>query len=131
MRFWGKGLGAKAFVSCSCEYFLYFCEVALWYHASSEQIFSNGEDPDETNEDKIPIVCKHIYASLKAGAHTMEPKLSPTEKRKKALEERNAKKKEREERKAKRTSRKPVKEPTKRELRELERKAKTEKRKKR
>lgn len=69
LRFYGEDqFNSKAWVSCSCEYFKYTAEVALYDKDSSDIKYSNGEDPVEKNPSKIPIVCKHILAALRAGA---------------------------------------------------------------
>lgn len=69
MRFYGDDqTTTKAWVSCSCEYFLYTAEVALYNKDSSDIRYSNGADPNIRNPQQIPIICKHIYAALKSGA---------------------------------------------------------------
>ena len=54
--------GDKAWVSCTCDYFLFKCEVALATKGSSDIIHSNGKMPKKTNPLLKPIVCKHIIA---------------------------------------------------------------------
>lgn len=69
LRFYGDDqYNTKAWVQCNCPYFLYHCEVALYDAQSSDIKYSNGNDPVEKNPRKIPIICKHILASLRAGA---------------------------------------------------------------
>jgi len=81
MIFYGEGDNAKAALDCSCEYFRYYCEVALWDSGSSRldnplemRTWSNGEEPNITNPNKIPIICKHLYAALRAGAANRKPR---------------------------------------------------------
>ena len=45
---------------CSCQYFCFFCEVALTKHGSSKVKFSNGASPVYTNPRLRPCACKHI-----------------------------------------------------------------------
>jgi len=79
MIFYGDGedMNTKAAVNCSCEWFLYACEVALWHEGSARiedpiemRIWSNGEDYTDggPNPSGLPIICKHIYSALRAGA---------------------------------------------------------------
>jgi hypothetical protein len=49
---------------CSCEYWLYFLEVALSAHGASSIINSNGEYPAIRNPSLDPHVCKHVYATV-------------------------------------------------------------------
>jgi len=53
-----------AWVHCSCEWFTFFCEVALANRRSSDIINSNGKPPVETNPRQWPYVCKHIIAAI-------------------------------------------------------------------
>ena len=126
MIFYGAGDDAttKAATNCSCEFYLYACEVALWHEGSARidepiemRIWSNGEEysADGPNPQAIPIICKHIYAALLAGAAKWKARgMSIEDKRKLAVKERkkierdekNQQKKQREERKSKRDDRK-------------------------
>lgn len=54
-------------VSCSCEAFLYWCEVALEKKDASVVMFSNGQLPIVRNPKMIPFMCKHLY---RLGLHT-------------------------------------------------------------
>jgi len=76
MRFYGRGEASKAWVQCSCEWFKYVCEVSLWKEKSSDIKYSNGADPDTTNPRQIPVICKHIFAALRAGALEKKPDIS-------------------------------------------------------
>ena len=97
MLFYGDGsdVNTRAAVNCSCEYFLYYCEVALEKGGSSRieepiemRIWSNGNDPKTTNEDNITIVCKHLYQALQSGAAKRQPRgPSLEDKRKQAAKE--------------------------------------------
>jgi len=54
----------SAWTHCSCEYFLYYLEVALAARGSSSIITSNGEYPGIRNPSLRPHVCKHIYGAV-------------------------------------------------------------------
>lgn len=47
-------------VSCQCDFFLYYCEVALNHWGSAKIKFSNGEHPHITNPQLHPMMCKHL-----------------------------------------------------------------------
>lgn len=47
-------------VSCNCDFFLYYCEVALNHWGSARIQFSNGEHPGVTNPGLHPLMCKHL-----------------------------------------------------------------------
>jgi hypothetical protein len=47
-------------VSCQCDYFLYYCEVALNHWGSAKIKYSNGEHPNVTNPQLQPMLCKHL-----------------------------------------------------------------------
>lgn len=69
MKLWGpRNNSAKAWVQCTCPYFLFHCEMALVGKQSSENCFSNGEAPNITNPTLRPAICKHIVAVINAGA---------------------------------------------------------------
>ena len=55
-------LADDAWVSCSCPYFLFFCEVALAKHKATDIKYSNGAAPKVTNPRRIPWLCKHLVA---------------------------------------------------------------------
>ena len=57
-----------AWASCSCEYFLYHCEVADTRKGSSSIRYSNGAAPHITNPQLVSHLCKHILAALRKGA---------------------------------------------------------------
>lgn len=61
-------IDSKAWVSCSCEYFLYHCEVADTKKDSSSIKYSNGAMPKVTNPRMIPHICKHLIAAIRKGA---------------------------------------------------------------
>jgi len=76
LKFYGRhDLGAKTWMSCTCEYFLYVCEVALEGKDSSDIIHSNGAAPSVTNPRFTPRTCKHCIAALLNGAQTLVPKV--------------------------------------------------------
>jgi len=111
MLFYGPGddMNTRAAANCSCEFYMYACEVALMDKGSSRieepiemRIWSNGDgySADGPNPRAIPIVCKHIYAALLQGAAAWPP--SGTIRR----EQQRRKEKEAEEREAKRKDQK-------------------------
>jgi len=68
MRIYGKGdKNSQIWASCDCEWFLYYCEVALTKKGSSDVIYSNGENPKITNPRRLGIACKHICSCLIRG----------------------------------------------------------------
>ena len=73
LKLYGKGSDALAWVSCTCEWFLYHCEVALWTKFSSDIIHSNGQNPSITNPRRIGIACKHIARCFMDGAASLAP----------------------------------------------------------
>lgn len=85
----GKGVRRKkvsilerpAWVHCSCEWFTFYCEVALASRNSSSVINSNGNAPVETNPRQWPYICKHILAVLDRlkNIKFKMPKVKPTE----------------------------------------------------
>jgi len=125
--FYGPGDDAqtKCAANCSCEFYLYSCEVALWNEGSARleepfemRVWSNGEDysEDGPNPRAIPVICKHIYGALLAGAAKWLPrgmriedrrKLEAREKRRLKREE-EAKKKKDIDKKKKETERKKL-----------------------
>lgn len=46
-------------ISCDCEAFLYWCEVALYRKKAAQILHSNGEPPVVRNPKMIPSGCKH------------------------------------------------------------------------
>lgn len=48
-------------VDCSCDFFLYYCEVALHKWGSARIKHSNGQHPGTTNPGLHPMCCKHLY----------------------------------------------------------------------
>lgn len=61
-------------VTCSCEYFRYHCEVALERRKSSDIIESNGRLPRITNKRMVSHLCKHLYGCFVKGASKLTPK---------------------------------------------------------
>ena len=64
-----KWYGAKkksspCWVSCTCEFFMYYCEMALTHEGSSSEKHSDGSSPGKTNKQELPYICKHVYAAL-------------------------------------------------------------------
>ncbi len=53
----------RSWVHCSCEYFLYYNEVALAARGSSEVMTSNGALPKIRNPRMKPYLCKHLLAA--------------------------------------------------------------------
>jgi hypothetical protein len=58
----------KVWVSCSCEYFKFHCEVSDSEDDSSSIKYSNGMGPKITNPLHIPHICKHLISGLRKGA---------------------------------------------------------------
>lgn len=73
MQIYGDGPKAHIWASCTCEWWLYHCEVAVERKGSTGVIHSNGELPKVTNPRMIPSICKHIAASLLKGALKVKP----------------------------------------------------------
>lgn len=59
---------SKAWVSCSCEYFLYHAEVADASTGSSSVRYSNGARPKITNPGMVGHLCKHLISAARKGA---------------------------------------------------------------
>lgn len=74
MILYGDIPSGKAWVSCTCEYFLYHCEMADKYKGSSSKIHSNGARPKITNPNNVAHVCKHCVAALIAVGNKKPPK---------------------------------------------------------
>jgi hypothetical protein len=55
----------RVLVDCSCEFFKYYCEYALWAHGAARIRHSNGEKPVITNPSLVPLLCKHLYELAK------------------------------------------------------------------
>lgn len=51
-------------VSCSCEFFLYNCEYALWTWGAASIRYSNGQPAVVKNPSNYPLVCKHLHKVL-------------------------------------------------------------------
>ena len=63
----------KVWVTCTCEYFKYHCEVANHRRGSSDILESNGKLPRITNRRMVSHVCKHLYACFIRGASKLKP----------------------------------------------------------
>lgn len=50
---------------CDCEYFLYYCEVAVTARGSSNVITSNGKAPKIRNPRMRPYLCKHLLRAAR------------------------------------------------------------------
>lgn len=55
-------------VSCSCAYFLFHCEVADAESDNSDIKYSNGKGPSITNPNHVAHLCKHLISALRKGA---------------------------------------------------------------
>ena len=65
IRYYGKkDKDAEVQVSCTCEFFKFYCEMALTHEGSSQERHSNGNSPVKTNSSELPYICKHIYVAL-------------------------------------------------------------------
>ena len=49
-------------VSCSCDFFKYYCEYALYQWGAANIRYSNGKPARVTNPENYPLVCSHIMA---------------------------------------------------------------------
>ena len=61
-------LSSLSWVWCSCPYFKYTVEVALWLREASSIIFSNGAYPRIRNPSARPFLCKHLYGGMPIAA---------------------------------------------------------------
>lgn len=59
---------SDCWVRCSCEYFLYHCEVADTRKDAASIKYSNGALPKVTNPRYIPHICKHLIKAIQSGA---------------------------------------------------------------
>jgi hypothetical protein len=59
-----RGPANKVWVTCSCEYWLYYCEVAVDAKGSTSILKSNGEMPKIRNPGMVPHLCKHLLAGM-------------------------------------------------------------------
>jgi hypothetical protein len=68
LRFYGPiAPTTPVWFSCSCAFFLYYCEYALTQRKSSSIVYCNGKPPIYTNPKLVPLVCKHgVHAALAA-----------------------------------------------------------------
>lgn len=57
-------LQKRVLVDCSCEFFMYFCEYALWTHGAARIKRCNGQPAVVRNPMNAPLVCKHLVAVL-------------------------------------------------------------------
>jgi hypothetical protein len=55
----------KCMVSCPCERFTYYYEVALTKKGASKVKYSNGDMPVVTNPNMLTGMCKHLIALSK------------------------------------------------------------------
>lgn len=51
-------------ITCNCGFHLFYSEVALFNHAASDIIYSNGDYPIDTNPNLKPWGCKHCFKDL-------------------------------------------------------------------
>ena len=54
----------KLWVSCTCEYWMFYCEYAMAKFGASDIIHSNGQPPVVTNPGNWPYGCKHVTRVL-------------------------------------------------------------------
>ncbi len=72
IRFYGGGKirpSAPVWVTCSCPFWKYYCEVAVAATGSSTVVHSNGAAPKVRNPSMTPMLCKHLF---KVGVHGLE-----------------------------------------------------------
>jgi hypothetical protein len=48
-------------VSCSCDFFKYYCEYSLNKWGAANIRHSNGEPASFTNPTNYPLMCKHLF----------------------------------------------------------------------
>lgn len=89
-RFSGFGkvrapLDHSTWVRCTCPYFLYYLEVALTRHNSSDIKYSNGAYPMIRNPKVTPYLCKHLLSAVNPAVTILQREM-----RKKEREERQA-----------------------------------------
>lgn len=67
-------------VSCTCSYWLFYCEVAVFNFGrmmsgpSTTNIqFSNGAPPKVRNPMGVPMICKHLYRCFQIVLSTQAP----------------------------------------------------------
>lgn len=73
LQLYGDGLKSHCWATCTCEWWLYHCEVAVDRKGSSSVIHSNGAPPKITNPKMVPSLCKHIAAALLKGGLKIKP----------------------------------------------------------
>ena len=133
MLFYGPGEdeNTKAAVNCSCEFYMYACEMGLANKGSARieepiemRIWSNGEWYTENgpNPKGLPIICKHVYAALMSGAAKWKPSGLSLENKRKI-----AQKREKEEKQKERTEREKARKEKEQKRRAATKPAKTEK----
>lgn len=49
-------------VSCTCPYWLFYCEYAVARTGSTDILYCNGEPPYIRNPKRVPYLCKHLYS---------------------------------------------------------------------
>jgi hypothetical protein len=74
IRFYDGGKVDKkslVWVTCSCPYWCYYCEVAVASTGSTQVIISNGQAPKVRNPSVTPYLCKHLYRCATMGLKTV------------------------------------------------------------
>lgn len=61
-------IDTACWVSCSCPWFLFICEVADAESDNSTIRYSNGKAPVETNPRSLGCLCKHLISAIRRGA---------------------------------------------------------------
>lgn len=59
---------SEMWVSCTCEYWLYHNEYAVWVNDSTSIIHCNGNFPKEKNRILRPGLCKHLVKAIPVAA---------------------------------------------------------------
>ena len=59
------GPSNKCWVTCSCPYWRYHCEVSVAARGSSNVLISNGQFPKIRNPRMKPYLCKHLLWAAK------------------------------------------------------------------
>jgi len=77
IRRYGKGKTAKIWVSCTCEAWKYFFEVAVFKKSggtSTDNLYADiGKDKKINNPRRLSGLCKHCLAAIIAGAADLKP----------------------------------------------------------
>lgn len=80
VRFYSGGKVEKSsivWVTCSCPYWCYYCEVAVSATGSSAVMISDGSAPKIRNPAMRPYLCKHLYKIATDGVKALKETGAP------------------------------------------------------